>query len=355
MNDVTAAFWAHADAVRQQQGDFLDRMGLGPLPAPARLVHRLPTVDLLAFHDSRATGPTLLIIPAPIKAWYIWDLDPGVSVVRRCVSEGLRVYLMAWRRPEPDDRDLGFAQYADEFIVQSLHAITAETGQARAFLAGHSLGGTLAAIFASLHQELVQGLVEVEGPMEFDAAAGRLEAAALSSPAARAVTDRFGNVPGSFLDAVSISADPVTFTSEPLVDWLQSLPFPKAIQTHVRVRRWTLTEMPMPRRLFEEVVELYRENRFAKGTLRVANRYARPAALTAPIMAVVDPRSRIIPAASITAYRKRTGSADVRLLEYRGDVGVMLQHVGVLVGENAHRVVWRRILDWIHEGAARPH
>jgi polyhydroxyalkanoate synthase len=310
-------------------------------------------MDLLAFHDASATGPTMLIIPAPIKAWYIWDLDPSVSVVRRCLREGLRVYLMAWRRPDADDDELGLAQYADDFIVHSLNAIAAETGQVRAFLAGHSLGGTLAAIFASLHADRVEGLIEVEGPMEFDSDAGRLEATVLYSPAATAVTDMLGNVPGSFLDLASIWADPVTFAGEPLIDWFESLPFPRARQTYLWVRRWTLHEMPMPRRLFEEVVEqLYRENRFANGTLDVANRRATPVAVTAPIIAVVDRRSRVIPLASITAYRERTSSPEVELLEYGGDVGVMLQHAGVLVGENAHLTLWRRILRWVREHAA---
>ena len=44
-------------------------------------------------------------------------------------------------------------------------------------------------------------------------------------------------------------------------------------------------------------------------------------------------------------------SEDKLLLEYGGDVGVALQHVGVLVGRSAHRDLWPQILDRL--GTAR--
>jgi polyhydroxyalkanoate synthase len=40
------------------------------------------------------------------------------------------------------------------------------------------------------------------------------------------------------------------------------------------------------------------------------------------------------------------------VLEYPGDVGVALQHVGVLVGATAHRELWPRILDHVLREAA---
>jgi polyhydroxyalkanoate synthase len=36
------------------------------------------------------------------------------------------------------------------------------------------------------------------------------------------------------------------------------------------------------------------------------------------------------------------------VLWYEGDVGVALQHVGMLVGSNAHQALWPEILQWLH-------
>jgi hypothetical protein len=53
----------------------------------------------------------------------------------------------------------------------------------------------------------------------------------------------------------------------------------------------------------------------------------------------------IVPAPIKTAYIWE-------LLEYEGDVGIMLQHLGMLVGEGARRSPWPRILDWMRSRAS---
>ena len=109
----------------------------------------------------------------------------------------------------------------------------------------------------------------------------------------------------------------------------------------------------MTRQLFEDVgATLYRDNCFAAGRLRVNGRAADPRGINAPIIAVAHPRSRIVPPVSIDAYRTATGSRDVQILEYEDEAGVMLQHVGVLVGPNADRALWPLILQWVGRHAA---
>jgi polyhydroxyalkanoate synthase subunit PhaC len=258
------------------------------------------------------------------------------------------VYLIGWQAPAPDEEGLGLAEYADRAILECIEAIGAEVGRSKIFLAGHSLGGTLAAIFASLHPERVRGLITLEAPIAFGA--GQLEKVLARLPPSATGAVATGNVPGTFLDLGSAYADPLTFNAEPLADWLAASLSPAARRLHWQVRRWSLDETPMARRLFEEVCEaLYRENRFAEGRLSVGGRLADPRAIQAPVLAVSDPRSRVVPPASIEAYGTCTASSDVDILEYAGDVGVVLQHVGVLVGANAHRQLWPRILQWLDQ------
>lgn len=342
--------WLYSDVVRRQQGHWMDRLGFGPEPTPSRVVHCHTGVQLLAYQQPNAQQPVLLIVPAPIKTPYIWDLAPESSVVQRCLGAGVQVYLMEWQRPQPGDEQMGLAEYADSLIAQCLRAIARETGQSKVFLAGHSLGGTFAAIFASLHTARLHGLIELEGPILFGPEVGKLESTVVKSPPGRALGDAFGNVPGSFLNIASSWADFATFNQEPWIDRLRTWSSPRARRAHWRVRRWTLDEMPLPQRLFEEIVDgLYRGNRFACGTLQVDGRVADPHAITTPILAVSDPRSRVVPAKSVEAYHYLTESRDVQILQYQGDVGVMLQHVGVLVGENAHKSLWPLVLAWMHQ------
>lgn len=322
----------------------MEQLGFGPRSTPSWLLHTGAEGGLRAYQPPRRDRPALLAVPAPIKTAYIWDLAPEYSVVRRCLDAALQVYLIDWARPQSADARRGLAEYVS-FIECCVALLAEETGQARILLAGHSLGGTLAAIAASLRPELILGLLELEGPMHFGPP-GRLEAAArLAPPGATAGAEAL--IPGSLLDTWSLAADPLSFGLAPWLDAWRSLASPAAQLRHARVRRWTLDETPLPRRLFDEVVqELYRDDRFAGRTLTLAGRRADPHALTAPIAAVLDPRSRVVPAAAVAAYAQCTGSREVELLEYGGDTGVLLQHVGVLVGENAHRTLWPALLAW---------
>jgi polyhydroxyalkanoate synthase subunit PhaC len=154
-------------------------------------------------------------------------------------------------------------------------------------------------------------------------------------------------VPGSFLNVLSALADPVSFQAARYADLLASLGDRDRLATHLRVERWTLDEFPLPARLFDDVVErLYRRDEFASGTLSVTGRQVGPATVTAPVFTVVNPYSRVIPPESILPFHRAAAGTTKRLLRYRGDVGVAIQHVGVLVGRNAHRHLWPILLGW---------
>jgi polyhydroxyalkanoate synthase len=49
----------------------------------------------------------------------------------------------------------------------------------------------------------------------------------------------------------------------------------------------------------------------------------------------------VLPFVEAVASRAKT------LIDYEGDVGVAPQHVGPLVGRNAHELLWPRIVEWI--------
>jgi polyhydroxyalkanoate synthase len=114
------------------------------------------------------------------------------------------------------------------------------------------------------------------------------------------------------------------------------------------VERWALDEFALPGRLFEDVVErLYRRDEFMAGTLSVAGRTVGPATLTAPMLTVVNPHSRVIPPESVLPFHHAAAAARKRLMRYHGEVGVAIQHVGVLVGRHAHRELWPMLLYWV--------
>ena len=71
------------------------------------------------------------------------------------------------------------------------------------------------------------------------------------------------------------------------------------------------------------------------------------------IIAVMDPRSRVVPPASTEPFVAAASSRVKRVLRYHGDVGVALQHLGPLIGANAHRSLWPAILESLEACAGR--
>jgi polyhydroxyalkanoate synthase len=160
-------------------------------------------------------------------------------------------------------------------------------------------------------------------PVQFGKDAGAFAPLIERAPPAPVVAAQFGSVPGSFLNSVSVAASPKTFIGERVVDRFKSLSDKEALQTHMRVERWTLDEQSMPRKLFEDVVELlYRGDRFMKGTLQWGGQVASPAQVRAPLLSVVDRRSDIVPPESVLPFHDAAGSPRKQVLWYEGDVGV---------------------------------
>ncbi|HKW54989.1 MAG TPA: alpha/beta fold hydrolase, partial [Stellaceae bacterium] len=333
-----------ADECRRGYGAVLDALGCGAIRTPSRILCEEAGLRLHAFGGA-AASPALLILPAPIKRAYIWDLAPDVSVVRRCLAQGLRVFLAEWTDDAP--ADFGLEHYADRLPLAAIAAIAGEAGGQRVMLAGHSLGGTLAAIFAALHPRRVRALVLLESPLRFGPAAGAFAPLVATTPA-RPIRDLFGAVPGSFLDAASAAAAPESFIAARWRDAVATAGDRPGRLTRLRVERWTCDEFALPGRLFEAVVELlYREDRFMAGRLTVGGRKATPQALAMPILGTFRPKSRIVPPATILPLRDVARHPRNRLTRYDGEHGVALQHVGILVGRKAHAETWPEILDWI--------
>jgi poly[(R)-3-hydroxyalkanoate] polymerase subunit PhaC len=338
------------DNARRQIGAAFDAVGLGPQEAAYRVVTELPGARLRAYFDREdSSGPVLFIIPAPFKRPYIWDLMPEVSAVRCCLRRGYRVYLLDWLVPTNREDGFGLADYADRLPSSAMEAIERETGSCTPILAGHSLGGTFAAIFATLHPERIGGLLLIDAPLVFGEDGGPFAAAARASPPARIVRELVGSpVPGSVINALSVAAAPDAFQGQRVADLAASLLDPKALAIHTRVERWTYDEFPMPGRLFDELVEqLYREDRFRNGTLQVGERQTGLAKLQCRVLAVVNPIGRVVPPRSVLAGLDAASNVSVDVLEYKADRGPMLQHLGPLVAPLSHEQLWPKILDWI--------
>lgn len=346
-------WWFEAmDRARRSRGAAMDRMGYGPVETPHETILSVPGMRLRRYSAAPDRRKAVLVVPAPIKRHYIWDLDPECSVVQRLLDDGFQVWLAEWTEPGESDEDFGLEHYALRMLDLCLDAIRKEGGPAELALLSHSLGGVFATIYAALRPERVSALVQVESPLHFPRGSGAFGPLVAFGPQPANVTRVFGRIPGSVLNLASMVASPSTFGSERMADMFASMGSTRHMRSHLLVERWTLDEAPMAPALFEEVLErLYRQDAFMRGELEVAGQRIGPQNIVSPVLAIYDPRSTIIPPESVVAFHEASASPIKRLLAYRGDTGVGLAHVGALVGNSAHAEIWPEVLAWTREVA----
>jgi polyhydroxyalkanoate synthase len=257
------------------------------------------------------------------------------------------VYLLEWIPASPNTSGNGFNECTNA-ISDCVAKISAATRRrSKPFLAGHSLGGTLAAIYGAVASDTIRGLVLLSAPLCFQPTTSRFRDALVSLvPSELPEADPF---PGSLLSYVSAMASPNTFIWSRQIDAALSVTDTQALDIHARVERWALDEAPLPGRLMHQIVDwLYRENRFCGGTLSLDDRILDPSCLSVPTLAVVNTADEVAPPASVKPFFDAIGTKKARIIEYPGEIGTSLQHVAILVGRQAHAHVWPEIFSWLH-------
>jgi polyhydroxyalkanoate synthase subunit PhaC len=342
--DVVRRAHLGVDVLRRLQGNAVAAIGFGPTECPYQITASGPYWRLRDYGGRNASA-SLLIVAAPIKRPYIWDLTPSTSAIRYCLQQHLHAYLLEWMAATRTTSNNGFNE-STLAISNCIAAILAKSREAKPFLMGHSLGGTLATIYGASASETIRGLVLLGAPLCFQPAEGHFRDALVSlAPSDLPEAEPFS---GSLLSLMSMVASPSTFIWSRLIDAAFSFTDPHAMDIHARIERWALDEVPLPGKLVRQIIEwLYRENRLCRGVLEVGGRTIGPSELSIPTLAVVNVTDEIAPLASVKPFIEAIPTGLARLIEYPGELGVCLQHLGILVGRQAHANVWPQIVSWL--------
>jgi polyhydroxyalkanoate synthase len=115
------------------------------------VIYRNSLIELIQYYPTTEKVYTepILIIPAWIMKYYILDLSPHNSLVKYLIDQGHTVFMISWRNPESQDRNLGMDDYLYQGILDALKVIQAIIPDRRINTVGYCIGGTLLAIAAA--------------------------------------------------------------------------------------------------------------------------------------------------------------------------------------------------------------
>jgi polyhydroxyalkanoate synthase subunit PhaC len=315
--------------------------------------------------------------PVPVLMTYgfvlkpsVLDLVPGNSLVEYLVAEGFDVYMLDFGISDAEDAGLSLEELVLDYVHGAIQKVLQASGADEISLFGHSQGGTLCAMYASLFPERpLKNLVLLSAPTEFaprnPGALGLWTLASSSSGAyfdPAMVSKIFGNLPTDLASQAITSMASLQATAAGMV--ARTFGFgvydtalrairdladrDVSVRSWLAVSKWVDDAAPFPGELFRRWVrDFYQGDKLVKGEVEVRAQRVDLSNIECAVLNVSGQRDHIVPISKTGATTALARSSD------KESVSLDAGHVGMLVGPGA-KALRTRLRDWLAPRCGEP-
>ena len=132
-----------------EMGEF--KVGENMAITPGKIIFQNDLIELIQYKPTTKTvaQEPVLIVPAWIMKYYILDLSPEKSLVKYLVDQGKTVFMISWKNPDKEDRELCLENYLKSGFFAALDAVKEIVPNVKINAVGYCIGGTLLSIGAA--------------------------------------------------------------------------------------------------------------------------------------------------------------------------------------------------------------
>jgi len=310
-----------------------------------KLIHYFPTVE-------KPHPVPVLIVYALVNRYYILDLQPDKSVIKKLLDEGFDVYIIDWGYPSGVDRYLTIDDYVNGYINNAVDKIRERSGLDKITLLGVCQGGTFSVMYAAQHPEKIKNLVTLVAPVNFDTKKGLLHLWAKSLDVDK-VVDYYGIVPGDFLNTGFLLTDPFRLMIDKYVGFFDriecepndtacQLRNQETIRNFLRMEKWIFDSPDQAGETFRQFIkDCYQKNLLIKNEMMINGKKINLKNITMPLLNVMAEFDHLVPTDASKPLTGAVSSSDKETMVFPTG------HIGIFVGSKSQKEVCPRIAEWL--------
>ena len=309
------------------------------------LIHYIPTVE-------KPHPVPILVVYALVNRYYILDLQPDKSIVKKLLDEGFDVYIIDRGYPSGADRYLTLDDYVNGYIDSAVDNIRERSGLDKITLLGVCPGGTLSVMYAALRPEKVKNLITLVAPVNFDTDKGLLHIWAKNLDVDK-IVDYYGIVPGDFLNAGFLLTDPFRLMIDKyigLFDRIECEPGDKeceirneeTIRNFLRMEKWIFDSPDQAGETFRQFFkDCYQKNLLIKNEMELGGKKVNLKNISMPLLNVMAEFDHLVPNDASKPLNDAVSSKDKETLVFPTG------HIGIFVGSRSQKEVCPRVAEWL--------
>ncbi len=285
----------------------------------------------------------VLIFYALVNRYYMIDIQPDRSMVKKFLEAGLDVYVVDWGHPSRGDRYLTMEDYIDGYMNQAVDYVRRRSGQEAITLYGICQGGTFSTIYTALHPEKVSNLAIMVTPIDFHTDTGLLNVWSQHLDPDRMV-ETFGNVPGDFMNVGFLLLNPLRLIYQKYIDFVDHVDNRDFVANFVRMEKWIFDSPAQAGEAYKQFIKsCYQENRLIKGELELGGRRVDLQQITQPVLNVFGEKDHLVPPACSRPFTDLVASEDKTVLSFPTG------HIGLFTSSRSQKEYAPKIAGWLAE------